>query len=83
MASIIKEIRDAFHDNFPGFSGFKFFRKLAHTKTQQGIDKASGYNGHVVFLRALVLLTRASTEVVSTSSYHLSSIFITLSHNLC
>ena len=35
------EIRGAFHDNFPGFSGFGFRRKLARTKTQQGTDKAS------------------------------------------
>ena len=25
-----------FHDNFPGFSGFRFCRKLVHTKTWQG-----------------------------------------------
>ena len=34
-------IQGSFHNNFPGFSGFGFRRKLAHTKTQQGTDKAS------------------------------------------
>ena len=34
-------IRGAFRDNFHGFSGFGFCKKLAQTKTQQGTDKAS------------------------------------------
>ena len=51
-------------------------------KPQQSTDKASEHNRHRVFLRALLFLTRASTRVVSTLSNHLSSIFITLPHNL-
>ena len=50
-------VRGAFHDNFPGFSGFGFRRKLARTKTQQGIDKVSKHNRFAVFLRALVFRT--------------------------
>ena len=38
-------IRGAFHDNFLGFSGSGFRRKLAHTKTQEDMDKASKHNG--------------------------------------
>ena len=71
-----------FHDNFPGFLGFEFCRKLAITKTQQGTDKASKHNRSTLFTRDLVLLMRASTGVVSTLSIHLSYIFITLPHNL-
>ena len=67
-------IRGAFHDKFPGSSGFIFFRKLARTKNQQVTDKASEYNRRTVFSRALVLLMCASTRVILTSSYHLSSI---------
>ena len=67
-------MQGAFHDKFPGFLGFRFRRKLVHTKTQQGIDKVSEHNRHTVFSRALVLLTRASTGVMSTPSYNLSSI---------
>ena len=59
--------------NVQGFFGFR--RKLARTKTQQSTDKASDHNGRTVFLWALVLNTRVSTGVVSTSSYHLSSIY--------
>ena len=49
-------ILGAFHNNFPGFSGFEFFRKLTHTKTQQGIEKASRHNWRTVFLQDLVLI---------------------------
>ena len=42
-------IRGAFQDNFPGFSGFGFFRKLALTKNQQGKYKARKQNGRRVF----------------------------------
>ena len=41
-------VRGSFHDNFPRFSGFVFFRKLARTKNQQGTDKASEHNRHTV-----------------------------------
>ena len=50
------DIRGAFHDNFPGFLGFGFRRKLVRMKTQQGTDKASEHNGRKVFSRALVSL---------------------------
>ena len=50
-------IRGTFHNNFPGFLGFIFFRKLARTKTQQGTDKASGHNRPTVFSRALIFRT--------------------------
>ena len=72
-------IRGAFHDKFPRFLGFGFFRKLAHTKNQQGTYKTSKHNGRTVFFSALVLLQRASTGVMSTSYYHLSSIHYTSS----
>ena len=57
---IVYSVLGAFHDNFPGFSGFGFCRKLARTKNQQGTDKANGHNGRTVFSRALVLIMRAS-----------------------
>ena len=72
-------IRGAFHNKFHGFSGFGFLRTLACKKTEQGTDKASEHSGHTVFSRALVLLTRVSTGLESTSSYHLSSINYTFS----
>ena len=68
-----------FHNEFTGFSGFIFCRKLARTKTQQCTDKSSENNGHKVFSRDFVLLMRASTGVMSTLSYHLSSIHYTSS----
>ena len=37
-----------FHNNFPGFSGLVFCKKLARTKTQQSIDKASKRNSCTV-----------------------------------
>ena len=52
-------IQGAFHNNFPGFSGLGFRRKLARIKTQQGKDKASEHNGRAVISHALVLLTRS------------------------
>ena len=76
---LLHYIRGAFHDQFPGFSGFGFCRKLARTKTQQGTHKASEHNGRTVFSRDLVLLMHASTGVISTLSYHLSSIHYTSS----
>ena len=66
-------IRGVFHYKFPGFSGFGFWRKIAHTKTQQGTDKASEHNGCAVLSQALV------SGVMSTSSYNLSSIHYTSS----
>ena len=54
-------------------------RKLAHTKTKQGTDKASEHNGRTLFLRDFLLLTRTLTGLMSTSSYHLSSIHYTSS----
>ena len=75
-------IRGALHDNFPGVSGLGFFRKLLCTKTKQGTDKSSNHNRPTAFSQDLVLLTRASTGVVSTLSINLSYIFITLPHNL-
>ena len=61
---------------------FGLCRKLVRTKTQQSRDKVSKHNRRTVFSRALVLLTRASTGVVSTSFYHVYLLFITLPHNL-
>ena len=60
-------------------SGFVFCRKLARTKTQQGIDKAIKHNGYTVFSSDLIFLTWESTGVVSNSSYHLSSLHYTSS----
>ena len=54
---------------------FRFFRKLSPTKTQQITDKVSKYNGHKTFCG--IWSSRASTGVVSTSSYRLSSIHCT------
>ena len=71
--------RVAFHNKFPRFLSFGFFRKIAWTKTQQGTDKASEHNGHAVFLRDLILLMRALTGVVSNLYYRLSSIHYTSS----
>ena len=59
-----------------------FGRKLVCTKTNQITDKASKHNGHTVILWAWVLLTRASTVLVSTSSFILNHLWITLSQNL-
>ena len=73
------DIRGAFHGNFTKLSGFGFCRKLARMKTQQGTDKASKYILFTVFLWAVVLLTRASTVVVSNFSYRLSSLRFTSS----
>ena len=50
-------IRGVFQDNFPGFSGFGFRRKLARTKTQQGTDNVSEHNGCTVFFQALLFCT--------------------------
>ena len=72
-------IRGAFYNKFPGFLVLELRRKLVIKKTQQGTDKASEHNGCTVFSRALVLLTHESTGVMSTSSYHLSSINYTSS----
>ena len=66
-------IRGAFHDNFPGFSGFGFRRKLASTKTQQGTDKASEHNGHTVFSRAWVFCTHQQEGCQLVLFYHFSS----------
>ena len=74
-------IQPSVNNKCPGFF-FRFRRKLARTKTQQSTDKVSEHNGRTVFSWALIFLTRSSTGVVSTSPYHLSSIFITLPHNL-
>ena len=42
-------IQGAFHNHYPRFSVFVFFRKLARMKTQQGTDKASEHKGRTVF----------------------------------
>ena len=42
------DIRGTLHDNFRGFFGFLFFRKLAHMKLY-GTDKASKHNGRTIF----------------------------------
>ena len=44
-----KHIRGAFHDNFPGFSGFGFCRKLTCMKTQPETEKARKNNGCVEY----------------------------------
>ena len=74
-------IRGAFHNNFPGFSGFGFRRKLARTKTQQGTYKASEYNRHTLFF-ALFDLSHSSTEVASSFFYPFYPLFVLLPHNL-
>ena len=63
----------------PRVLGFRIFRKLARKKNKQGKEKASENNVHNVFYRDLVLLTRASTGVVWTLNYHLSSLHYTSS----
>ena len=68
LSSTYCHIRGALHNNVPRFLGFRFCRKLTHTKTQQGTYKSSEHNRHT-FLRDLVLLVSASTGVVSTLSY--------------
>ena len=50
----LPRIRGAFHDNFPGLSGFGFRRKSARTKTQQGTEKSIKHNGSILFSRYLV-----------------------------
>ena len=45
----IPHIRGALQDNFPGFLGFGFHRKLASAKTQQYTDKLSERNVRTVF----------------------------------
>ena len=64
-------IRCAFYDTLPGFLDFVFRRKLSRMKTQQGTDKASEHIGRTVFSRDYLLLTCASTGVISISSHHL------------
>ena len=71
-------IRGTFHDNFPGFSGFKFCRKLAGTKPQQGTDKASKHNRFTVFSRTLVFWTHQQKW-----RQFFSFIVYPLYHNLC
>ena len=58
-------------------SGLGFCRKLVRTKIQQDPDKASKHNRVYSIFTALVLLTHASTGVVSTFSYRLSSLHYT------
>ena len=69
-------IQGVFHNNLPGFSGFRFRRKLARTKNQQGTDTVIKHNGRRVISHSLVLLTRASTGVVSTSYYIIYPLFV-------
>ena len=66
-------IRGAFHNNFPGFSGFGLCRKLARTKTQQGTEKASKNNRCLYSIFTGFGLLHSSTEVASTLFYHVSS----------
>ena len=77
--SFITIIQGTFYNNFPMLSGFVFCRKLARTKTQQGIDKVIKHNGHTVVVWDLILIRCKSTGVVSNSSYHLSSLKYTSS----
>ena len=72
-------IQDAFYSNFRVFSGFVFCRKLARTKTQQGIDKVIKHNSYTSTSWDLIFLTCKSTGVVSNSPYHLSSLRYTSS----
>ena len=45
-------IQNFIHGIFPGFSGFGFCSKLARTKNQRGIVKASEHNRNAVFFHA-------------------------------
>ena len=58
-------LQDAFHDNFPGFSGVGFCTKLVRMKTQQGTDKASKHNWHTVFFRLCPAYTRINRSGVN------------------
>ena len=69
-------VRPLVKDKCP-VSFFGFRRKLPHTKTQQSIDKAGAHNGRTVFSQDLLLIMHTSTGVVSSPSYHLSSIHYT------
>ena len=75
---LVDDIQPSVNNKCPGVF-FGFCRKLSRTKTQQSTDKASGHNMRIVFLRYLVFLTPVLTGVVSTLSYHLSSIQYTSS----
>ena len=65
----------------PGSQVSDFAGNLRARKLNKGTDKTNEHNWRTVFFQDLVLRMRASTEVVSTSSHNLSSIFITLPHN--
>ena len=73
-------IRGAFYDSFPGFLGSGFRKKLPHTKTQQGTDKAIKHNGYTVFLWDLVL--RNHQQKWRTICFIIYPLFILLPHNL-
>ena len=66
-------IRGAFHDNFPGFSGFGFRRKLARTKTQQGTQTKRANSIFAGFGPAYARINRSGVNFVSN---HLSSIIV-------
>ena len=72
-------IRGAFHDNFPGFSGFGFRRKLARTKTQQGTQTKRANSIFAGFGPAYARINRSGVNFVSN---HLSSIHYTSSQFL-
>ena len=74
-------LRGALQDKFPSFLGIVFRSTLTGTKTQEVTEKSSEHNWRTFFLKALALLTFASTGVVLTLSYHWSYIFIALPHN--
>ena len=65
--------------NFPGYRVSGFAGNLCAKKLNKAQTKRANITGNIVFLRVLVLFTRASTGVVSTSSYHLSYIHHTFS----
>ena len=75
-------VQGAFHDNFPRFLGFGFCRKLVSTKTQQGTYKERKHIGRTVFYHYHALLLWKLIGVVSTLSYHLSSLSYTYSQFL-
>ena len=70
-----------FHDNFPGFLGFGFCRKLARTKTQQGTDKARKHNQRTEFLCDLIFCMHQ--HKLRQLCFILYPLFVLLPHNLC
>ena len=73
-------IQGVFHDNFPGFSGFGFCRKLVRTKNKQGTYKVSKHNVCTVFLLALVFRTHQQNW--RQIYFIVYPLFVLLPHNL-